>query len=222
MSALRNAVNTAILPNDTKKILATLIDQLGLDYDSEAVGRASSNDIGAMNQAADGLTCIVTRFGKFASLEFNLNGVVIDTTDATTSGSSGSVKLFDFATTGLVVPLASSQIYTAAVDSSAITTGVGDVVYVLGVGSVAANAGDGALTGTEVDYAAATATITNSSFDVPSTQKKLAGAGTAVDGSATASDIYLNWSGSAATSDANGTMTITGTITLLVALLDNA
>lgn len=45
------------------------------------------------------------------------------------------------------------------------------------------------------------------------------GAGTAVDGTTTPATINLNWSGTAATIDANGTIGVTATITVVAALL---
>ena len=62
-----------------------------------------------------------------------------------------------------------------------------------------------------------TGTITNVAGTGAGT--KFGGQGTAVDGTGTAVDLYLNWSGTAATIDANGTITVTGTVELLVALL---
>lgn len=44
-------------------------------------------------------------------------------------------------------------------------------------------------------------------------------AGTALNGTSTASDVYLNWSGSAATIDASSTIDVTGTIVIVGVVL---
>lgn len=153
---------------------------------------------------------------KMFGLNFTLKGARITVTDAAGSGSSGSLKLFDFIQSG-VLALACRQDYTAFAEGSALTTAAGDAAFVLGLGSVAANAGDGALTGTEVDFGAATATLTNSSGTTTGT--KLSATTAAIDGTGTATDLYLNWSGSAATIDANSTIDVWGTITVTGQLL---
>ncbi len=174
-----------------------------------------SASVGAIN-AATGLSCTITKLGDVVKLEFTLTAVSIAVTDAAGSGSSGSLKIFDFVQAG-IQPLGSRQNYTAFAEGAALTGGAGDAAFVMGLGSVAADAGDGALTGTEVDFAPVTGTITLSGGT--GTGTKFGGQGTAVDGTATAADLYLNWSGTAATIDANSTISVTGTITLLVALL---
>jgi hypothetical protein len=179
-------------------------------------------DIGAISaQPASGTVAVaITRNGPFFSLTFTLTAARITVTDAAGSGSSGSLQLFDFAAGG-VVPLACRQDYTAFAEGAALTGAAGDAAFVMGLGSVAANAGDAALTGTEVDFGAVTSTITLSGGTGVGT--KFSGAGlnssAALDGTSTAIDLYLNWSGSAATIDANSTIDVTGTITVLGAML---
>jgi len=183
---------------------------------------ANATYVGAIAaQPASGSVAVaITRMGPFFSLTFTLTAAQIPVTDAAGSGSSGSLKLFDFVQGG-VVPLGCRQDYSAFAEGAALTGGAGDAAFVMGLGSAAANAGDGALTGTEVDFGAVTATITLSSGTA--TASKFSGAGlntsAALDGTATAVDLYLNWSGSAATIDANSTIDVTGTITVIGALL---
>jgi hypothetical protein len=134
-------------------------------------------------------------------------------TDAAGSGSSGSLKLFDFPE-GSIIPIASRQNYTAFAEGAALTGAAGDAAFIMALGSVAADAGDGALTSTEVNIAPATATITLSGGT--GTGNKQGGATAApIDGTGTAVPCYLNWSGSAATIDANSTIAVTGTISIL-------
>lgn len=171
--------------------------------------------VGAVN-AASGLSCTVQKIGALVQLDFTLTAVSLTVTDAAGSGSSASLKIFDFVQAG-IQPIASRQNYTAFAEGAALTGAAGDAAFVMGLGSVAADAGDGALTGTEVDFAPVTGTITLSGGT--GTGTKFGGAGTVIDGTTTAADLYLNWSGTAATIDANSTISVTGTITLLVALL---
>lgn len=175
-----------------------------------------STTLGAIN-AATGLSLTVKQIGPLYQLNFTLSAVSITVTDAAASGSSGSLKIFDFVE-GVIIPLGCRQNYTAFAEGAALTTAAGDAAFVMGLGSVAANAGDGALTGTEVDFGASTSTITLSGGTGTGTKSSAQGT-SIIDGTATATDLYLNWSGSAATIDASSTISVTGTITLLVAFL---
>lgn len=178
----------------------------------------NATDIGAIgSQPASGTIAVtITRMGAFFTLDFTFTAARLTVTDAAGSGSSGSHKIFDFVAGG-VVALACRQDYTAFAEGAALTTGAGDAVHVLGLGSVAANAGDGALTGTEVDYSTVTGSITNSGGT--GTGTKFSSTAATVDGTATAADIYLNWSGTAATIDANSTIDVTGTVRLVGVML---
>lgn len=176
-----------------------------------------ATDVGAVNASATGTTCVIEKgpAGTFR-LTFTLTAQTITVTDAAGSGSSGSIKLFDFVPAS-VVAVACRQDYTAFAEGAALTGAAGDAAFVLALGSVAANAGDGALTGTEVDFGAATSTITLSGGTGTGTKHSAALA--AFDGTSTAVDLYLNWSGTAATIDANSTIDVTGTITVTGLLL---
>ncbi len=173
----------------------------------------NTTDIGAIGaQPASGSIAVsITRVGKFFTLEFTLTAARLSVTDAAGSGSSASHKLFDFVAGG-VVALAARQDYTAFAEGAALTGGAGDAAFVMGLGSAAANAGDAALTGTEVDFGAVTSTITLSGGTGAGT--KFSATAAVLDGTATAIDLFLNWSGSAATIDANSTIDVTGTITV--------
>lgn len=166
----------------------------------------------AAQPAAGSIIVRQERWGRYVTLDITLNKARITVTDAAGSGSSGSHKILTF-NQQAILPLGSRQDYTAFAEGAALTGGAGDAAFVIALGSVAANAGDGALTGTEVDFAGATSTITLSGGT--GTGSKLTGAtATPIDGTSTAIDLYLNWSGTAATIDANSTIDITGTITL--------
>jgi hypothetical protein len=152
-------------------------------------------------------------------LKFTLNAARLPVTDAAGSGSSASLKLFTFIKGAIGISNSRLNLVSCVV-SSAVDTGAGDVAYILACGSVAADAGDGALTGTEVDVVPATATITNSGGTGAGSKIGALGSTAALDGTVTAKDVYLNWSGSAATCDANGTYDFTGTITICGQLVD--
>ncbi len=153
---------------------------------------------------------------KTFRLNFTLNNARIPVTDAAASGSSGKLKLFTFNQNGILA-LGCRQDYTAFAEGAALTGGAGDSTFVMGVGSVAANAGDGVLTATEVDFGAVTATITLSGGT--STGGKFSSTAAAIDGTTTATDVYLNWCGFAATNDADSTIDVSGTITIVGQLL---
>jgi hypothetical protein len=155
----------------------------------------------------------------FCQLRFRFEAFRVTVTDAAGSGSSGSAKIFDFneAVVGL---LGSVSSIAGVAEGSALTTAAGDAAYVIAFGSVAANAGDGALSGTEVDWGAATSTITNAA-GIGTAVTTITGPLTPMDGAGTAKDVYLNWSGSAATIDATSTIDLTGWFVMNVQFLSD-
>lgn len=145
-------------------------------------------------------------------LTFELDAAQIPVTDATTSGSYGALKLFDFHQ-GAFTILGVRQNYTAFAEGAALTGAAGDASFDIGVGSAAiAAAADGALTGTNDDIGDE---INITLSGGTGTGSKVEGAkSTGFDGTTTAKDIALNWSGTAATIDASSTIDVTGTITI--------
>lgn len=204
--------------------LKALADTASSAQTTAGGGSAADNAtaVGALATAplSGTVTCTIKSFGKYFTLDFVLTAAQIPVTDAAGSGSSGSLKLFTFVQAG-VVPLGCRQNYTAFAEGAALTGEAGDAAFVMGLGSAAADAGDGALTGTEVDFGAVTGTITLSGGT--GTGTKFSGAGlnssAGLDGTATPVDLYLNWSGSADTIDDNSTIDVTGTITVVAVLL---
>lgn len=183
-------------------------------------GGTDASLIGAIaTQPVSGSIAVtVSRAGNFFALTFTLVAARVPVTDGGGSGSSGTLKLFNFVEGGIVF-LGSRQNYTATVEGALLDGAAGDAVYVWGVGSASATtARDGTLTGTEQDIGTKTSQITN----VAGT-----GAGTiftppaaaAVDGTSAAKSIWLNWSGTAATIDATDYISVTGTITVVGAML---
>jgi hypothetical protein len=162
----------------------------------------------AAQPASGSVSVVGKRLGNFWSLDFTFNAARISVTDAAGSGSSGSLKIFDF-DAGAIQMLGSRHNWTAFAEGAALTTGAGDAAFVIAFGSVAADAGDGALTGTEVDFGATRSVTMSGGAGTGATT--VTGAQTPLDGTATAVDLYINWSGTAATIDANSTIDVTGT-----------
>jgi hypothetical protein len=173
---------------------------------------------GTVNQPAAG-TVVVRDSGQGSGLRypmfhltFTLTGASIPVTDAAGSGSHGPLKLFDFNEGGIVF-LGCRQDYTAFAEGAALTGAAGDAAFKIGVGTaIIAAAADGALAtankdiGGEISVTLSGGTGTGTLHTASSVIK---------DGTTTAADLNLNWSGTAATIDANSTITVTGTITVL-------
>ena len=175
--------------------------------------------LGTTTQPAAGTIETVVRRAPgstFFTITYTLTGARMTVTDAGAGGSFGTLSLLDLPQTG-VVWLGCRQNYTAIVGATALTTGAGDAVLAIGVGSTAiAAAADGVLAAANRDIGG----------NVAVTQSGNTGSGTAhtasnlaVDGTATATKINLNVSGTAATVDATSTLDITGTITVAGVLL---
>lgn len=201
-------INTETLSISSTALKTTADDLNLLDQTDNAT------IIGAVASPASGtVECVITRMGPFFSLDFTLTAARISVTDGAGSGSYGSLKLFDFAQ-GSVRYIGSRQNYTAFAEGAALTGGAGDAAFVLGLGTTAiASAADGTLGTTENDIGTKTSTITLSGGTGSGTKHT---ASTAVaDGTGTATDLNLNWPGTAATIDANSTIDVTGTITVV-------
>lgn len=183
------------------------------------VDKAPAIGTQAAQPASGSVTLTVERQGpNLHKLKFVFTAARLTVTDAAGSGSSGSLKIFTFKE-GAVQLLGSRHDWTAFAEGSALTTAAGDAAFVIAFGSAAADAGDGALTGTEVNFGATRSITLSSGTGTGATT--LTTAQTPLDGTGTAIDLYLNWSGTAATIDANSTIDCTGTATFLVAHLDD-
>lgn len=193
--------------------------KLAYDVKSPLDLAAASTDstIGTVNSPVSGTTAIAfERYGNFFVLTVTLTASQIPVTDGAGSGSHGSLKLLDFAE-GVVGYMKCRQDYTAFAEGAALTGDAGDAVFEIGVGTTAISAADdGTLGATEDDICGdvnvtlsggtGTGTISNNSTAV-------------ADGSSSATDLNLNWSGTAATIDANSTIDVTGTLTVVGVLM---
>jgi hypothetical protein len=172
--------------------------------------------IGAVAAPASGtVTVASSRVGPLFTLTFTLTAARIAVTDAAGSGSHGSLKLFDFVQSAIAY-LGCRQVYSAFTpDGTGVTA---TAAFDIGVGSVALAApADGALGGATDDDIGGEAAITLGSTSLP--VGVVTGAGAKIDGTGTAADLNLNWSGSAATVTANGTIDVTGVIQVVGLLL---
>ena len=148
---------------------------------------------------------------------FTMTNANVPVTDAAGSGSYGTLKLFTFPP-GSISFIGCRQNYTATTEGALLTGAAGDAVYKWGVGTEAiASAADGLLATVSVDIGSATGAITNSGGTGAATVTNHTA--TAFDGTATNATLNLNWSGTAATIDATSTIGVTGTITVLWAML---
>lgn len=186
----------------------------GTTWYGSSGGAANSVLLGApaAQPASGSVTARVLVQYPFFRIDWTLTLARITVTDAAGSGSSGSLQLWDYPQAA-IVHLGCRLDFTAFAEGAALTTAAGDAAFIMALGSVAANAGDGALTGTEIDISTvATGVITLSGGTGVGTI--VGAASPSINGTTTASDVFLNWSGSAATIDANSTIDVTGTISL--------
>jgi hypothetical protein len=173
--------------------------------------------VGTVAAPASGtIDCVIEKTGPMFKLVFTLTAARISVTDGAASGSYGSLKIFDFVQAALSF-LGTRQDYTAYSAASALTTGAGDAAFVIGVGTTAiAAAADAVLAAAEQNVGASISqtlsagTTTGTASTHPTV---------ALDGTSTAKDLYLNFSGSAATVDASSTIDVTGTIEVVGILL---
>jgi len=178
---------------------------------------ATDATVGTVASPVSGTTAVtIARFGSFFRLDFTLTSAAVPCTDATSGGSYGTLKLFDFAQ-GSLLYVGCRQNYTAFSEGAALTGGAGDASFDIGIGSVAiASAADGALTGTNDDIGSEV-NVTLSGGTGTGTSHT--GASVAHDGTGSAGDLNLNWSGTAATIDASANIYVTGTITVVGMLM---
>lgn len=167
-----------------------------------------------VNPASGSITVHEEQFGSFFVTTFTLNAARISVTDGGVSGSHGSLKIYDMPAAAVTF-LGCRQNYTAFAEGAALTGAAGDAVFEIGIGTTAISAAaDGTLgngaqenVGQAVAVTLSGGTGTGTAVDGADT--------TALDGTGTALDLNLNWSGTAATIDATSTIDVTGTITVV-------
>lgn len=191
--------------------------KIGGTLDLTGSGRVTGRNspaLGTVGTPASGtITVTEEQFGSLIVTRFTLTAARISVTDGAGSGSHGSLKIYDLPE-GAVSFLGARQDYTAFAEGAALTGAAGDASFEIGVGTTAISAAaDGTLgngvnenVGQAVTVTLSGGTGTGTAVDGAKT--------TALNGTATALDLYLNWSGTAATIDASSTIDVTGTITV--------
>jgi hypothetical protein len=131
-------------------------------------------------------------------------------TDATTAGSHGSAKLYDFPECNMF--------FLGGTASLTLTAGAGGITdtaaAVVAVGTATVGVDNATLTTTEADLIPSTAATLTGGVGTAAGITLTAGA-VAFDGTATAKDAWLNIAVPDAGSTANDTFSVTGTITLV-------
>ena len=171
--------------------------------------------VGTVNQPASGsITVKEEQFGPFVRTQFTLSAARITATDGGGSGSHGALKIYDFPAAAISF-LGSRQDYTAFAEGAALTGAAGDAAFEIGVGTTAISAAaDGTLGNGAQENVGQAVSVTLSGGTGTGTAVNGANT-TALNGTATATDLNLNWSGTAATIDATSTIDVTGTITVV-------
>lgn len=151
--------------------------------------------------------------GTIHKTVLTLTSLSVTMTDATTNGSHGTQKLYDFPE-GAIQVLGGSMNLTTLAGSGGIADGA---ALVGGLGTAAVGTNNATLTSTEQDLIASTAGTLSSGAG---TLKKHASLiATAYDGTATPIDAILNLAVPDADSSSNDTVSVSGTITLVWANL---
>lgn len=188
---------------------------MGTIFTTDEAIDINSGAVGTLATPASGtLTGVLKYLGGFVHITLTLDAVRIAVTDATTSGSYGSTKLMDLAS-GSWHFISSRVDYTAyEVDGTGVPN---DTVFDIGIGTGAIDtAADGVLTGSAT-YDNVSAKVDQTLSGGTTTGTALDACNVSVDGTATALDLNLNWSGTAATVDGDGTIDVTGTVTIVAA-----
>lgn len=137
-----------------------------------------------------------------------LAGLVVTMTDATTAGSHGSQKVYDF-------PGGPIQVFGCSYNLTTLAGagGITDTAALVGsLGSVALATDNATLTSTEADLVASTAgTLSGGAGTL---KKHGSAVATAFDGTTTPVDVFLNLAVPDAGSSADDTITVSGTITI--------
>lgn len=154
------------------------------------------------------------KFGPFVRTDFTFTAARIIVTDGGVSGSHGALPIYTFPQSAVCF-LGARQDYTAFAEGAALTGAAGDAAFEIGIGTTAiAAAADGTLgngvnenVGQAVSVTLSGGTGTGTAVDGAKT--------TALNGTATAIALNLNFSGTAATIDATSYLNVTGTASVL-------
>ena len=204
------------LPPGTRTFFLERLEEDGawhhLTYDTGEGGIVNTSGAGV----AGGTNVSVTeRIGHTRQTELTFVNEVINVVDAGANGAHGSLQIYSFP---------EGYLYVAGIVADlAITAGAGgisdtaDVFGAIGKGEVQTN--NSTLTSDEANFIPATVTILTAGAGDFHGNSSAQEAGQVQDGTSTPIDLWLNFAVPAAASSADDTLTVTGTITILWALM---
>jgi len=168
-------------------------------------------EAGVGAKAGTGVSVVEQGDGLLHKTIFTLVNVVVAMVDATTNGSQGSQKIYDFPE-GLINILGASMSLSIARVGTNLAAGA---AIVAAIGTVAP-AADATLTSTEANIIPSTAATLTAGAGAP---KGKSTAGSTLDGTTTAIDALLNFAVPDADSAGNDSLVVNGTITIVWAQL---
>lgn len=170
--------------------------------------------------AASGITAKTQSFQGYNRTVITLASAALTFVDNGATGAGGGLKVFDFPEGAIHVSSTCTSL-TALSSPTDAPFQTGATTVVMSLGSTAAATDNFTLTTTEANFGASTSVGTLTTGAITATVTGV-GAGTVLDGTATAVDLYLNLAADATNSVANGTVTVSGTIVVIWAnLLDD-
>jgi hypothetical protein len=173
---------------------------LGASYGNPPAGTSPSEDVVAADSA-----------GQLHQTTFTVSELSVTMTDATTAGSHGSQKIYDFPA-GLIQILGCTTNLTVERVGTAIAA---DAAVVGSVGTVTTQTDNATLTTTEADIVPSTAcTLTDGAGAMAGVSSAATMAAGVWDGTSTAKDAYLNFAVPDADSSGDDALTVNGTVTL--------
>jgi hypothetical protein len=188
---------------DWDKISAEMIaveGALGAGYGNPPVGAV----------AGTGVT-VAESSGAIHQTVFTISALSVTMTDATTAGSHGSQKIYDFPA-GLIQVLGCTTNLTIARVGTALAA---DAAVVGSIGTATVGTDNATLTGTEADICPSTASTLTAGAGATAGQSTATEMAAGVwDGTATAKDAYLNFAVPDAGSTGDDALTVNGTITI--------
>lgn len=174
---------------------------------------ASTSGIGSVPSAVSAyVTAAEYGSGDTHKTILTIDALPISTTDNGTAGHGGGSQVYDFPQGYLIIAGSSMAWDTITSDGTGLPN---DSALELGLGTTAATSAMASLTGTTEDLIAGDGFTLSSSLSAVNRYKATVSAGNIIDGSVTAKDAYLNVACSVATADADGTLTVSGEVTVI-------
>lgn len=209
----RYLINKVQGEHDGEELSALLESQLvtvdgGTSNAAATVSVEPKTSVGVGAAAGTGVTAVEYGGNGIHKTVLTLASTSITMTDATTNGSHGAQKVYDF-------PAGPIQILGCSYDLTTLAGagGITDTAQLVGsLGSVTNDTANATLTSTEADLIASTAGTLSSGAGTLKKHGSLVA--TAFDGTATAIDAFLNLSVPDAGSSANDTVAVSGTISI--------